>query len=433
MEKIQRPRGTKDILPSEFRYWNHLTNLLEHIAACQSFKRIETPLIEQTALFNRTVGETSDIVLKEMFFVSHKEGESEEKEGSLALRPEGTAGVVRAYLEEGLSQEPQPLRLYSLGPMFRHNRPQKGRYREFHQFGIETIGEGDASADALTVLVGWQIFNALKLKKEFIVVINSIGCNICRPRYLQKLKNYLKEYLELFDEETKNRVSLNPLGFLDSKEEKYHSIVEAAPQSLDYLCDECKAHFQILLEYLDELSILYDLSPHLVRGLDYYNRTVFEIRSKDDKTGKNALLGGGRYDGLIETLGGPATPAVGFALGMERVIEEIKESKIPIKKPPLGEVFIIQLGERAKKRAIALISQIAQNGISVNSALSKDSFRSQLRTADKSGARLSIILGARELLDHSVILKDMKSGGQETIESDKLIEELKARLKIKEE
>lgn len=419
---IQAPRGTFDILPEEAGRREKLRALFLNLVATHGFELIEPSMIEYSHIFNRSIGQTSDIVSKEMFYVASRDSNDPFK---LALRPEFTAGIARAYIQHGLHTLGEPLKLAYFGPVFRHDRPQQARYRQFYQLGVELIGEPDASADAQVVLVFWQLLKKLEIASRTVLEINSLGCRECQGKYLKKLKNYLEEFSSFFDSETKLKVSQNPLRLLDSKDARYQKIIQSAPTPLDYLCDGCKKHFQNLLEYLDEINIKYDLAPTLARGLDYYNRTVFELKIKDSSL---EVGGGGRYDYLIETLGGRPTPATGVSLGVDRVLEIIDKKVLETESPKV-QLFVVQLGEKAKKRALKLIEDLTILGFITSSALSKESLRAQLKVADRLNARYSLIVGQREVLDGSVIVRDMKSGGQENIEMDDLEKELKSRLK----
>jgi histidyl-tRNA synthetase len=310
---IQTPRGTKDILPDDQRYWQWIISTFIKRAESLGFARIETPTFEYASIFARAVGQSSDIVEKEMYEVrrlSKDENEDKDSEPTV-LRPEGTAAVARAYIEHGMHTWSQPVRLYYIESMFRYDRPQKGRYREHHQLGLEYFGDSDASADALIMLAYWQLLIDLGLTNNIVFTVNSIGDEVCRPKYRKKLKAYFEAHKEELCEDCKRRLATNPLRILDCKEESCKAIAANAPIILDELCKECKDHLETLLEYLDELGIPYNLNPYLVRGLDYYSRTVFEVIDSGTTTRQNSISGGGRYDGLIKLYGGKDTPAVG--------------------------------------------------------------------------------------------------------------------------
>ncbi len=432
-EFIRKPRGTKDILPDEQKYWRAIEKAVEKRCLAFDFGKITTPSFESVQLFDRAIGQTTDIVQKEMFEVK-RYGTSEEKreEETLVLRPEGTAGVVRVYLEKGMQVWPQPVKLYYIEPMFRYGRPQKGRYREFWQFGFEIIGDKSSQTDIATLMLIWQIFNDLGLnEKDIIIDINSIGCKICRPQINKSLSDYLIKYQKLLCPVCQERLNLNPLRILDCKEKKCQNIIAGAPQIIDYLCESCKSDFKQVLEGLDELAIPYDLNPRLVRGLDYYTKTTFEIRDLQDKTRQSSLGGGGRYDNLIETYGGPSTPAIGFAAGIERIISKIKEKKIKIPEIQKTEIFVIQLGEKAKKIALKLVYDLGNKGFASSCAMGKNSLKSQLRSADKNGAKLALIIGQREALDKSIIIKDLRDSTQESYSMNKLDEMIYKKLRQK--
>lgn len=417
--RIQKPRGMKDILPEEQKYWQFISDIVDK--RCRSFNldKIETPIIESKELFVRAIGETTDIVEKEIYEVrraSEREIDKEDDKDQLVLRPEYTAGVVRAYLEQGMQSWPQPVKLYSLGPLFRYDRPQKGRYRQFWQFNLEVLGDANPLTDALLILLIWQIFQDLELKKDIIVAINSIGCKSCRPKIKKKIVDYYKKYREALCLNCQRRLEINPLRLLDCKENKCQKIATGSPQIIDNLCVDCKKHFMQVLEYLDELSIPYDLNPRLVRGLDYYTRTTFEIRDIKDKERQFSLGGGGRYDNLVELYGGKSTPAIGFAAGMERIIDKIKELKIKAPELEGADVYLVQIGDKAKKKALPLISELGEKGVKVSCALGKESLKAQLKNANKMQAKFALIIGQREALDKTVIIRNMEEASQETID-----------------
>jgi histidyl-tRNA synthetase len=418
--KIQKPRGTKDILPDDQKYWQYISDIVDKRCRSFNFGKIETPILEFKDLYTRGIGEATDIIEKEMFEVSRGDNnidlsKDDDKE-SLVLRPEYTAGIVRSFIENGMQTWTQPVKLYSFGPVFRYDRPQKGRYRQFWQFNIEVLGDANPLTDALLILLVWQIFSDIGLKKDSVIDINSIGCRTCRPRIRKKIIEYYKKYKDSLCFNCQRRLELNPLRLFDCKEEKCQKFINGAPQIVDNLCTECKKSFTQVLEYLDELNIPYDLNPKLVRGLDYYTKTTFEIRDINDTSRQSSFGGGGRYDNLIETYGGKNTPAVGFAAGVERIIDKVKESEINVPSLKGSEVFIIQIGDKAKKKALSIISSLGEIGITVSCSFGKESLKAQLKDANRMKARIALIIGQREALDSTVIIKDMNEASQETID-----------------
>lgn len=416
---FQSVRGMHDILPKEQIWWEMVRRKGEEIAQYYNFGRIDTPIVEPAGLFEKGVGSATDIVEKQMFFL-------QSAKDKLVLRPEGTAAVVRAYIEHGLSHLPQPLRLYYIGPMFRHERPQEGRFRQFHQLGFEILGGEDAVYDAQIILVLYRLLESLKVT-NINVQLNTIGCRVCRPAYKRRLIEYCKGRDICSD--CQRRLAVNPLRFLDCQNKKCKSVKEGAPSILDRLCNVCDAHFKAVLEYLEEINLPYTLSPCLVRGLDYYNRTVFEITADDSGL---AVASGGRYDYLVEELGGRPTAAVGGAVGIERLIMEVKKNNPKIvdslsKKKP--KAFLIHVGELAKKKSLAIIEDLRKAGIKAKEALGKESLRGQLKQADKEGVKVSLIIGQREALEDTIIIRDMESGSQETVPISKLIKIIKKRIK----
>lgn len=419
---LQPPRGMKDILPEEQPYWDQVRRTTEKIAREYGFSRIDTPILEFSNLFARGVGEGTDIVEKEMYNFVTKGGDK------VALRPEFTAGTARAYIQYGMTVLPKPIKLFSTGSVYRYDRPQEGRYREFYQVNYDIFGEQDAILDAQVIQVAARIVQCLGIKSVQIQV-NSIGCASCRKEHKDLLVNYLESKKQKLCQDCKRRMEINPLRVLDCKEDKCSQVAATAPQSVDHLCDECRVHFKNLLEYLDELELPYVINPQLVRGLDYYTKTVFEIWSGSEEGRKNALGGGGRYDNLIKSLGGEATPAIGFGLGVERLITEMKRVQAKPYRAPRPRVYLAQLGDLAKKKSLKLFSEMEKNGILVAESFGRGSLKSQLRVADKLGVELTLILGQKEALDKTVIVKNMVSGVQEIVTMEKLIDVVKKKLK----
>jgi len=422
VKRFQTVRGMRDILPDEQPYWQKLRKVIEKVAVDYNYRRIDFPIVESVELFERGTGMDTDIVDKEMYKFKTAGGDW------VCLRPEGTPSVVRAYLQHGMRTWPKPVKLSYSGPMYRHDRPQEGRYREFYQCGFEALGEQDAILDAQMIQMAMRIFKLLKLKKVSLH-LNSIGCEECRPSYNKLLISYLKNRKKSLCMDCKRRLKTNPLRVLDCKEEKCTQVVSQAPQTVDHLCGDCKKHFTTLLEYLDEIEIPYSLRPELVRGLDYYTKTVFEFFMEDENGSQAALGGGGRYDYLVEKLGGPSTPAVGFACGMDRIVNAMKNADTEPYQAPTPKVYLAQLGDVAKKKSLKIFEQLERSGIMVAESFGRGNLRSQLNQANKIKAEIVLIIGQREALDGSVILKDMNSGGQETLPFDKIIKEVKKRLK----
>jgi histidyl-tRNA synthetase len=424
---LQKPRGTKDILPDDQPYWQYVLTCAKNVVLGLGFKQIDTPLYEDKRIFERGVGEGTDIVEKEIFLIEQMKLSDDEKDGiQCALRPEGTAGVTRSFIENGMNSWPQPVRLFYYGPMYRRERPQKGRYREHRQFGIEIFGDYSAKSDYLSIMSAYEILTKLGFS-NLSVAINSIGCSDCRPKYLLKLKKYYSNKLAKVCEDCRRRYDQKPLRLLDCKKDDCRKIAEDAPQILDKLCGPCRSHFQQTLEYLDDFGIKFNLDLTLVRGLDYYTRTVFEISSKEDKERETTLCGGGRYDNLAEVLGGNKTPAVGWGMGLDRVVAEIKNNKVKIPKLKGVEVVIVELGKTAKKVCKKIYSTFRDENINVFYIPSNDTLRSQLKMASKLGADYAIIVGQREALSSSVIVRDLKQGTQEDMPMVKAVYEIKEK------
>jgi len=423
---MQPPRGMKDVLPEEQNRWRFLKKIINRNAEINGYERIDTPIVEYASLFEKGTGEGTDVVEKEMFFVG-RDGDSEED--ALVLRPEATPGVARAYIEYGMRTWAQPVQLFYTGPMFRYDRPQAGRLRQFYQFGFESIGSPDPATDARLISMSYNIFKEMGLSQKIIIKINTIGCAKCRPNIIEVLTNYYSRNEELLCDDCKRRLQTNPLRLLDCKEKSCQRLLSEAPQIIDNVCGACKDHFKNVLEFLDEQEVPYDLDAHLVRGLDYYTRTTFEFIRADDESRQNSLGGGGRYDDLIELYGGQSTPAVGVSFGMERIIELLKREKIKIADEARVKVFVVQLGEAGKKQAVSVMDQLQKEKIPSQAALSKSTIKSQLKMADKLGARFAIIIGQKEAMDKTAIIRDMKEGIQEVVDQEILIVKLKEKIK----
>jgi len=413
----QAPRGTSDILPQEQAYWRFIEQRVDRSAQLYGYERIDTPAFEDTKLFARSVGEDTDIVTKEMYTFQDR-GSS-----SLTLRPEGTASVCRAYLEHGMHNQPQPVKLYYIASIFRYERPQAGRFRQHYQFGYEAIGDGDPALDGEVIDMAWRFFADMKLSK-LTLELNSIGCKNCRPGYVDKLKSYYVGHALELCPECQTRLKRNPLRLLDCKQTGCQKVAAAAPRSVDYLCNECAGHFRQLTRYLELLKLPYNVNHRLVRGLDYYTRTVFEIQPEDGGA-QSTLAGGGRYDDLIEELGGKPTPAIGFAAGMERLILNLKEQKVSIPPLPKPNVFIASLGDEAKDTATKLAANLRGVGVGVILAMGEKSLKAQLRQANSLGTRYAVIIGEEEVKAGTVILRDMASAEQKSVEIKELPKLLK--------
>lgn len=429
----QTLRGMRDLLPDTERYWRHLARSVEERAHGLGYGRIETPIVEEKSVFVRSIGEQTDIVSKEMFEVTRSENDLDDRarfssKETQVLRPEGTAAVIRAYREHGMHAWRQPVKLWYYGPFFRAERPQKGRYRQFWQAGFETIGDPHPASDAILIYLFWLVLNDVGIRDGMIVDINSMGCKICRPKYRKALKDYYEPFKKKLSKLAKERLEKNPLRLLDTKEEDLIKLRDGAPQVIEYLCDTCRDHFTIVLESLDELGVSYNLNPLLVRGFDYYTRTTFEVRLATDERSQNAFGGGGRYDGLVELFGSRATPAVGFAMGVDRIVEEMIARKVRVPRIPRPDIYVIQLGERAKKTCLSIMAHLHEHGFKTLCNPAKDSLKTQLKLAHKAGVRYALIIGQREALDETAILKDMAEGTQEVIAQKEMVRVLEKRV-----
>lgn len=415
-------RGFKDILPEQQRYWLYIRDVAESFARGYGFNKIDTPVLEESSLFVRSVGKQTDIVQKEMFTFADK------SEGSVTLRPEGTASIARSYINHGMLSLPQPVKLFYWGPFFRRERPQSGRYRQFHQFGFEVIGDDNPIIDAQLITIAYNLYRQIGLK-DISIQVNSLGTPECRKEYLEELTSYFKSKRRMLSDEAKKLLTRSPLRLLDSKDPSLEPLKAEAPQIIDWLDEESKTHFMKVIEYLDELDIPYVLNPYLVRGLDYYTKTVFEVWPGEEKEGaQSALCGGGRYDNLIETLDGRPTPAAGFAPGIERIILQMKALEI---QPPARfkpQIFLAQIGDQAKIKAMALFEQLRQENVPVAENLAKDSLKAQLELANKQGVKYVMILGQKEVIDGTILIRDMESGVQEVVDFNKAVGEIKKKV-----
>ncbi len=413
-----------DILPEEQSYYKKIYEVVSNVADFYGFEKIDTPILEETELFLKGVGSATDIAEKEMYSLRTKGGDR------LSLRPEGTAPIVRAYIENGMQDLPQPVKLWYFGPFFRYEKPQFERYRQFWQFGFEVIGESSPIVDAEIIQIFYTILKDLKIN-DSIVNINSIGCNQCRPRYKKLLTSYFRPRESLLCRDCKRRLKENVFRILDCKNEKCQLVRGGAPQTLDYLCDECRLHFKEVLEYLDEIEIPYSLDPYLVRGLDYYDKTVFEIfyHDKDKESSQVALGGGGRYDSLIKLSGGRETPACGMAGGVERIINLMKSQGVNVSEKDKKHIFLAQLGNLAKRKSLKLLNDFRKARIKVFESFGKNSLKAQLSRANRLASRYTLILGEKEAIEDLIIIRDMETGKQETVKLDKVVEKMKKKLK----
>ncbi len=416
---INIPKGTKDVLPAQSHLWQHLEQTARNVAEKFSFQEIRTPTFEHTELFLRGVGDTTDIVNKEMYTFLDKGGRS------ITLRPEGTAGVARAFVGNGLAGGALPFKAYYLISAFRYERPQAGRLREFHQFGAELYGATSPVADVEIIGLAGELLRELGLK-QVALKINSIGCKHCRAKYNEALKEYFRPHLEEMCEDCKGRFDKNPMRMIDCKEEKCKVYTSAAPRMLDYLCDDCKAHFEEVKSLLDEAGIRYEIDASIVRGLDYYSRTVFEFTSSSAGA-QGTVLGGGRYDTLLEQMGEKPVPAVGFAAGMERLlmVMEAENASVPERKGVT--LYLAGMDSVGRKEAFRLAMALRKEGVSCEVDLMERSIKAQFKYADKTGAQFVAVLGERELEEKAVEIKNMKTSLQEKVTFEELCKYLKEK------
>jgi len=417
--KYSVPRGTKDILPEETPLWQQLEATCRKVFSLYNYNEIRTPVFESTELFTRSIGKTTDIVSKEMYEFKDRKGRS------LTLRPEETAPVVRACLENNLIGPDKITKLYYIGPMFRYERPQAGRQRQFHQAGIEVFGSIDPMVDVEVIMLNLHLFKALGLK-DLEINLNSVGCSQCRPEFQKKLKAYFKENVKNLCDDCKRRFKENPLRILDCKQAKCQKYIENAPASVDFLCQECSEHYKKVNYLLDLQGVKFRDNKRLVRGLDYYTKTTFEIIS-NSLGAQNAVSGGGRYDTLVSEFGGKAIPAVGFAVGLERIVELLNSELLRQRRTNSEQsikLFIATLGEEAKKTGFDLLSQAREKGISADMDYLGKSLKAQMKAADRIGAKFVYIIGEDELSKKSAVLKNMGTGKQQEIPFDALLSNL---------
>ncbi len=413
---IQKPYGTNDILPGHTEKWQYIESVARETAALYGFGEIRFPTIEYTELFQRGVGDTTDVVQKEMYtFDDREEGRS------ISLRPEGTASVARSVIENGLYGGTMPLRLYYIINCFRHEKPQAGRYREFYQFGVELFGAASAAADAQIIALGAAFLRRLGL--PFILRLNSIGCKKCRSDYQRALVEYFSAHRDKLCDSCKTRLERNPLRLLDCKSEICSEIAKDAPKTTDYLCDDCAQHYNELLATLDGMGIEYVSDPKIVRGLDYYSRTVFEYQFTGIGA-QNALGGGGRYDGLIESVGGPSLSGIGFAMGINRLILAMEQTGASYPEQPKPTLYIAALGAPAMRRAAVLAQQLREQGVRAESDIVGRSLKAQMKYAGKSGFRYTLMIGDSELETGRAFLRNMEQSEQTEIEIDRVADYL---------
>ena len=411
------PKGTRDILPSEIHKWQYLENEIAKVCDNFGYKEIRIPVFEHTELFQRGVGDTTDIVQKEMYTFLDK------GDRSITLRPEGTAGVVRSYIEHGMASLPQPVKLYYNITAYRYENVQKGRYREFHQFGVEAFGAKGPSIDVEIIAMINVLLNRLGIE-DIELNINSIGCKKCRSDYNTKLKEYLKPNLQKLCKTCEDRFERNPLRIIDCKEEKCKEITKEAPALVDNSCEECYEHLEGLKKGLENLGIKYNIDKNIVRGLDYYTKTVFEFVSKNIGS-QGTVCGGGRYDGLVEVCGGPSTPGIGFAIGLERLLMVMENQGIEFPNSRGTHIFIATIGEKAQNYAQRLVYNLRKEGLNAETDLMGKSVKAQMKYANKLGACFSIVLGDNEIDTNKAFLKNMDTGEEKEINLDTVIDRLK--------
>jgi len=412
------PRGTSDILPREQGFFRYIEEKAAAICRLYGYERIDTPVFEDARLFIRTIGAGTDIVEKETYSFEDRSGQA------ITLRPEGPAPICRAYLEHGMHNLPQPVRLYYFASIFRYERPQKGRYRQHQQFGFEAVGDGDPALDAEVIEMAWHFFESLGLG-NLSIQMNSIGCKLCRPAYLEELKGHYSAHVDQLCPDCRARLQRNPLRLLDCKKPSCQGVAQSAPRSIEHLCPQCEEHFESVIRYLLLLRIPFEKNHRLVRGLDYYTRTVFEIQPQGEEGAQSALGGGGRYDGLIEELGGRPTPAIGFAAGIERIVLNLKEQAISLPSPSGQRVFVAYLGDEAKGEALKLTATLRRAGISAISSLGDKSLKAQLRQANALGVACALIIGEDEVKSGTVVLRDMAKGEQRKVSVGEVVSVLK--------
>ena len=408
--KVQRPKGTQDVVPSQMYKWNTVEGIVKDTASAYGFREIRIPTFEDTALFVRSVGDTTDVVQKEMYSVTAK------GDADFTLRPEGTAGTIRALIENGILNEGFPQKVFYVLSCFRHEKPQAGRLREFHQFGVEMAGTKDPRADAEVISLAKSIIDTAGLR-GIKLFINSIGCPECRAKYHAALKEYFAGRADELCDTCRGRLEKNPMRILDCKSPVCSEIAEGAPVILDYLCEDCREHFEKLQQYLTAMDIKFEINPKIVRGLDYYTKTVFEFVTTDIGA-QGTVCGGGRYDGLIETLSGKPCPALGFAMGLERLILTMEKQGLDFAAEDTCDIYIASMGEAASVKAIQMCAELRADGVSAECDVVGRGLKAQMKYADKLGAKFSVVLGDSELESQTAELKNMQTGEKVTLPID---------------
>lgn len=414
--KYNAPRGTNDILPPDTLKWQYIENKTHQLFSNYNYQEIRTPIFEYTELFQRGIGEVTDIVEKEMYTFEDKGGRS------LTLRPEGTASVMRSFLENKIYGQAQPTKYYYIGPMFRYERPQSGRFRQFHQLGVEALGSNDPALDAEIISLGIRLLENFGLN-DLEVHLNSVGCSDCRPDYVDKLKKYLKQNKEKLCDNCKSRIDRNPLRVLDCKNESCQAVIKDAPKITNNLCEDCETHFEEVQDYLDIIDLNYIINPLLVRGLDYYTNTAFEI--KDNALGaQDTVFGGGRYNGLAEEIGSRDLPGIGFALGIERLLLSLEAKDIELPVDSGVDLYITVIGDKAKKESFKLLDKLRNSDFKTEIDYLGRSVGSQMKSADRMNAEYTIIIGENELNNNSATIRNMNSGDEKEIQLSNLLEEM---------
>lgn len=415
------PRGTKDIVPAEAYKWNYLEGKFRDLCRLYGYEEIRTPIFEHTELFKRGVGDTTDIVQKEMYTFKDR------GDRDLTLKPEGTAGVIRAFIENKMYAETQPTKLFYITPCFRYERPQSGRQRQFHQFGVEALGSDTPSLDAEVISLAMQFLGEAGLK-DLTVSINSVGCPVCREEYNQLLKDYLAAKADVLCDLCNDRRDKNPMRVIDCKNETCQANIVDIPLMADHLCENCKDHFSQLKQYLDEMDINYVVDKKIVRGLDYYKRTAFEIIS-NDLGAQSTVCGGGRYDGLVEQIGGPSGySGIGFGLGAERLLLTLEANGVEIGNPNHTDIFVVTIGDKAKLKSFSILKDLRDNHISADKDHLDRSLKAQFKYSNKINAKYTIVIGDDELDKDEATLKNMETGDQKLIKISELVEELRTVL-----
>ena len=418
--KVQIPRGTQDILPEQAAVWQYIENVARDLCRRYQYNEIRTPIFEHTEVFTRGVGETTDIVQKEMYTFNDR------GDRSLTLRPEGTAAVVRSFVENKMfGWANQPVKLFYNGPMFRYERPQAGRFRQFVQFGVEALGAADPAIDAEVISLAMNLYKQLGLQK-LTLVINSLGDKESRTNHREALISHFQPHIHEFCSDCQNRLEKNPLRILDCKKDRDHELMKTAPSILDYLNEDSKNYFEKVLKHLDDMEISYTVDSTLVRGLDYYNHTAFEIMSSAEGFGAiTTLCGGGRYNGLVEDFGGPETPGIGFALSVERLIAALDAEGITLPIEKQSDLYVVALGDAAKDYSVKLVNEVRQHGFSADKDYGNRKIKAQFKAADRVNARFVAVLGDDELSNNKITLKDMATGNQQELDLHNFIEEFK--------